>query len=460
MEINNTKKTKLNDDIRIFKRKNSNVWQAEHRVKIGDWRKFSTKECDYEKACKAAIAKHAEIRYLIKNNIVVTTAKFNDVANLTIKQLKAEQATGKTINKDYITAIKLYLIPCFKNTLIHKIDSTALLKLERAQIHADGTRLAYDSIATHNTALNRVFDVAVERGYMHKADIPKLLNSGAKGKARPAFNKEEYELVYTQMRIFANTGHKQITREIRELLRDYILILANTGMRTGDEALSLRWKDIKRINVNSDYEVVNDGDKGLQFNLTHSKTGARSLIATDFDNNTTRPLMRIAKRFPELAQLSEKELFKRNEYVFRLRSDTTNTVVNHGPLSNNFKQFLQQEHVDIEKDNEGEIRTLYSFRHMYATNKIIAGTDVMLLATQMGTSISMLEKHYSKLKAYMRRKELNGELMSALKVENAEVTELKVQLKKAEERNDKLEAKLDSMATMLEQLLMLKTRVA
>jgi len=47
----------------------------------------------------------------------------------------------------------------------------------------------------------------------------------------------------------------------------------------------------------------------------------------------------------------------------------------------------------------GQQRTLYSLRHTYATAELLAGTDIHTLARQMGTSVLMLERHYSKLTA-------------------------------------------------------------
>ena len=53
------------------------------------------------------------------------------------------------------------------------------------------------------------------------------------------------------------------------------------------------------------------------------------------------------------------------------------------------------------KSTMGTNCTLYSFRHTYATNELLAGTDIHTLAKQMGTSVLMLEKHYSKMTATM-----------------------------------------------------------
>jgi site-specific recombinase XerD len=54
----------------------------------------------------------------------------------------------------------------------------------------------------------------------------------------------------------------------------------------------------------------------------------------------------------------------------------------------------------------GQQRTMYNLRHTYATNELMAGTEIHTLARQMGTSVVMLEKHYSKLTATMAAEQL------------------------------------------------------
>ena len=54
----------------------------------------------------------------------------------------------------------------------------------------------------------------------------------------------------------------------------------------------------------------------------------------------------------------------------------------------------------------GQQRTLYSIRHTYAAMELLAGTDIHTLARQMGTSVLMLERHYSKLTATMAAEQL------------------------------------------------------
>jgi integrase len=56
----------------------------------------------------------------------------------------------------------------------------------------------------------------------------------------------------------------------------------------------------------------------------------------------------------------------------------------------------------LEKNEEGQTRTLYSLRHTYATLELIENrTDIYTLAKQMGNRAAMIERHYSKLTATM-----------------------------------------------------------
>jgi integrase len=99
---------------------------------------------------------------------------------------------------------------------------------------------------------------------------------------------------------------------MRHLLRDYILILANTGMRHGTEAENLCWKHISLFE-----------DKGLKYleMSVSGKTGRRDIICRA---GTINYLKRIQSRCPDIAHLSFEQLIKskRDEPVFRLPDGT------------------------------------------------------------------------------------------------------------------------------------------
>lgn len=382
----------------LFLRKHSAQWQARIRRFSGKWYDVSTGSDDFEKAKEIASKKYDEMLAHQRAGTVDLTRQFKDVARLTIKALQNERDSGigKVVYRDYIQAINNYLIPCFGSTAIHNIDARALAKLAQFRREKLGRDPNRSTVSTHNAALGRIFDNAVQHGFMLATQVPLLPNHGKKPQARPYFAKDEFETLIKYLQNFATTGHKGETQLVRELLLDYVLILANTGMRTGREALGLKWNNIRRLPMSGSQ------NSGLEFSV-NGKTGKRALIAQDADGTVTMSLRRIQGRLEDINQLTDGELYAQDIYVFRLRNLKKPA---HGRLSVNFKIALKQS--DLLKNAQGEERTLYSLRHMYATFKIINGIDMATLAVQMGTSIGMLEKHYSKLKPYMKLATLNG----------------------------------------------------
>ena len=59
-------------------------------------------------------------------------------------------------------------------------------------------------------------------------------------------------------------------------------------------------------------------------------------------------------------------------------------------------------------DSAGSRRTLYSLRHTYATRQLLNGSDYESLRVNMGTSVQMLEQHYSHVVPKMVADKLAG----------------------------------------------------
>lgn len=67
------------------------------------------------------------------------------------------------------------------------------------------------------------------------------------------------------------------------------------------------------------------------------------------------------------------------------------------------------EKAELLMDVNGQSRSLYSLRHTYATFQILYGKiDLHTLAKNMGTSIAMLERHYSHLEVIHKAELLAG----------------------------------------------------
>ncbi len=432
--------TKYNKDERttadggavLFRRKDSKKWQARIKRYDGIWIDVSTKQKDFKKAKKAAADKYYYMKWLQDNNKVDVTKTFKSIAQQTIKEIEIEthNENGKEIYTDYKRAIEKYLIPCFGNTAIHNINRTKLLELDAFRIQIMGKVPNFSTISTHNAALNRVYKTAIDKGYMLETLVPKLLNSGKKPTPRPYFSKEDYRKISSNIRFHWDKAHKQLSKDIRFILWNYVLILANTGMRCGKESLSIKWNDL-RLNNDGDIEIRVIG-----------KTGDRTLIAQDVFENTTKPLKRLQDIHDDLQGLEFKELFKRAEYIFRM----PNGEVPHSKvLSKAFTVFIKK--LGIQFDSKGHKRTLYSLRHTYATQQLAENkTDMHTLARQMGTSQKMLEDYYSKVDSTMHAKQLSGRQRFETKTKKKSESEelLQAKLKIAELENKLLKIHLNN----------------
>ena len=74
-------------------------------------------------------------------------------------------------------------------------------------------------------------------------------------------------------------------------------------------------------------------------------------------------------------------------------------------LGKAFEKVLQK--LNLKESPQGP-RTLYSLRHTYITWQLLAGTSMDVIAKQCGTSVAMIEQHYSHVKPEMFADALSG----------------------------------------------------
>ncbi len=390
-------------EVVLYRRENSGKWQARYKLSDKRWHRISTTEKNLDYASKVATEAYDRARFLAEEDVVITSKKFGAVANAVVKQLQDELdgGGGKSVYYTYITVINKYLIPFFKNYNVNGITYEALVDFDKWREKEMGKKPRASTITNHNTSLNRVLDYAVDMGYMSKVHMPKLQNDGTKSEARPAFTKTEYKSLTTFMTTWCKKGHMQKTKDMRELLRDYVLILANTGMRHGTEALGLKWKNIQWITT--------DGERYLQFTV-EGKTGKRTLIAR---HNTQDYLERLQLRDPSISKLSFDNLLKKrvDEYVFRLRDGTTTENLN-----GTFRHLMRDSGLN-KNSADGKNKTLYSLRHTYAHFAILEDNiDIYKLSKQMGTSVPMIEKYYGHVTPAHVASKLAGRKMGKRKI--------------------------------------------
>ena len=82
---------------------------------------------------------------------------------------------------------------------------------------------------------------------------------------------------------------------------------------------------------------------------------------------------------------------KLDEPVFTTRLGAVATVPN---LNRAFNALLDE--LDLKTGADGRTRTLYSWRHFYATQDLERGVSTHALSRQLGNSTEMIDRHYSK----------------------------------------------------------------
>jgi integrase len=159
----------------------------------------------------------------------------------------------------------------------------------------------------------------------------------------------------------------------RLYLRYYILILGNSGLRTG-EARSLTWRDVSSTNTLT-------GEKRLIFTV-RGKTGEREVVCNAGVETW----------------VAELEAYRRQESgVAVLPSETLFCHPNGAPIKSFKKSFGQAlKKAGVLYASDGKKRTPYSLRHTYATVRLSEGVSIFQLAANMGTSVEMLENFYGK----------------------------------------------------------------
>ena len=379
----------------LFQRPLTPHWHVRYKVH-GKWERATTK-CE---ALKEAKAKAVEIVtnawFREQNNLPIVSKKFKSVARLAIQRMedlrKANQ--GKATFKTYIQALERYHIPFFGNHNIDRINGSLMTEFNVWRIEQMQRTPSASVINNHNSAMTRVFEEGLERGYMTKNQVPYLRNDGRATEKRPTITVEEYATLYRGLKGWVADGRKGNESRLRQVLRDYILIIANSGIRAGTEGMNLKWRSV--------YFYEKDGAKYLAMRV-NGKTGEREVTLR---HGAIRYLDRLRKMNEEWRKYSFENFLKKkfDAYVFRV--DDKDMTETFGKM---FSRYLERCELLIDPTS-GKHRTLYSLRHMYAVFALTYNRmSVYTLAKHMGTSVAMIEKHYGQILLRNNAAEIAGD---------------------------------------------------
>ncbi len=379
----------------LYLRVGSPHWQLRYKAN-GKWTRSTTKKTKLADAKREAMEIIVRARVLEREGLLVTSKRVTKVARLTIKRMQDEldSGNGKVTYKRYIQAINGYIIPLLGKHNIDKIDYATLADFDRQRKERmnhnrkEPIEPSQAVINTHNVAFNRIFDEALLRGFMTKVQVPHLENKGVTSDRRPSFLLKEYKTILNKFRDWITTARQGNELKVRITLYNYIMILANTGIRAGTESMNLKWQHLGYENVNGQ-NMLNMYVKG--------KTTGRTIYVPPL---VAKCLTRIKDLDEDLRALSFDQIVNKKVDKLIFRHEKLSPDSAQSKYGRMFARFLSLENVNLLKDKDSNTeRTLYSLRHFYATKMIVRGavTEIQL-AKHMGTSTTMINKHYEHLK--------------------------------------------------------------
>ena len=389
------------EELKLVLRERSGYWQIHCKpASAKRWVRKSSGTVDFDEAKIKAEDLAAEIRILERRGIPIVSKKFRAVAQTVSAKFKEEvkNGTGKKTYAEYHRAIDSYLIPFFGNFNIDNITPQIMNDFHVWRREKVGRELKQSTQHTHNLALTKVFDNAIERGYMTEYLRPSNKNTGTTGEARGTFTHEELIQLQTFLKNWATQSSNETTRDLRELLVLYVAFLASTGARAGTELKELKWKHIQF--------VEKDGKTVISIHLTQGKIGARNLIARKEVELVLEKIKQIHNEFDSLT-LEELLTQKNENYVFRMKN---------GNRPYNFVKAFGagiREANMLTNGRDKYERSLYSLRHYYATQRLYEGLTYEQLSENMGTSAKMLKEHYQHFDLMEMADKLSGNLDSA-----------------------------------------------
>ena len=377
----------------LYRRPTSSQWQCRFKLSTGAWHSASTGLDQAAEATTQAIAIYETVKVKLASNLAIKTKTFRQLATqeLAMATKIVQSNSNKRTHVDYIHIYTKYLIPFFGNYQVNDITQEVVDDYVAWRISQMGKNPKTYTQRRHAGLYKRVIERARDQGLIHRnRTIPLLEVNAERAEIRPAFNQQEVNYLLEYMQDWERFGRNQRSNHMRRLCRVYVEFLLGTGIRQGTESMPIRWKSLQWHWI---------GEKRYLRIWVSGKTGPRYLIARHF-------VIEALERLIAWQALPYKNL----EAVIEAKLDRKVFVFPEGDAPHSLDDVFERLMVEsnLLKDATGKNRTLYSLRHTYATFRLADGIDIHTLAKQMGTSVGMIERHYSKLTPMLSAERLAG----------------------------------------------------
>lgn len=360
MSSSTAKHTLMGGKLHVYRRKNSGLWQCSTYL-AGKNHRVSTKTDSLAHAKDFAQDWYLELHGKHRRGEVKAEKTFKTAAAAFEREYEiiTDGERSPAYVRGHKDRIRLHLNPFFGSHGLSEI-TPGLVQEYRIHRRQSARPPARTTLHHELVTLRQVLKTAIRHGWLaHLPDLTPPYNTSGKISHRAWFSPEEYKKLYTATRARANDP-KNHRRKASEHLHDYVLFMANTGLRP-DEAARLEYRDVT---------IVDDADSGERI-LEIAARGKRGVGYCKSTRGAVRPFERLkARAKPEPTD----RLFPNRQ------TSLFNTVLKSAGLK---------------EDREGNRRTAYSLRHTYICMRLLEGADIYQVAKNCRTSVEMIEKFYA-----------------------------------------------------------------
>lgn len=262
--------------------------------------------------------------------------------------------------QDHMGRIRNHLEPFFGKMNVEDIKSGTVQEYRLHRMTAD-PKPSQSTLNHEMVSLRLILKTALRRGWIDLLpDMTPPYRGSTKITRRAWFSPEDYKRLYTATREKVKAAEGKPWEHNTKQLHDYILFMANTGMRP-DEANNLEYRDV---------DIIDDEPTGETI-LVIEVRGKRGVGYCKSTTGAVLPFKRLKER--------------NNPYP-------TDKVFpsNHKKA---FNKVLNE--LGLKIDRDGQRRTAYSLRHTYICFRLMEGADIYQIAKNCRTSVEMIEKHYA-----------------------------------------------------------------
>jgi integrase len=357
--------------LHLYRRENSQKWQCSTFLAGKNWRK-STKEDSFSLARTIAEDWYLELKGKMRAGELKVGKTFKDAAERFLPEYQA--ITYGERSPKYVANIgvmlRAHLLPFFGDKLLSEISPGVVqdYRIHRMTSRVDKytgkpKRPARSTLQQEIVTLRQVLKTANRQGWLpYLPDLSAPYKSSGKIGHRAWFSPEEYKRLYEATRERAKRPKNQRWKAACENLHDYVLFMANTGLRP-DEAARLEFRDVVIVTDEATGERILEievrGKRGVGY--CKSMTGAVTPFERLSKRNMTKPTDRVFGK-----SKSQRELL--------------NTILGE---------------LELKLDRDGNRRTAYSLRHTYICMRLMEGADIYQIAKNCRTSVEMIEKFYA-----------------------------------------------------------------